>query len=426
MALRGRPGGSRRIAQKAQRVQPRGAAPVVAGVSSPSPFAYGPAGRWLTTTQDHEVFICDGDDDHTVHVIALDDVVAGVRNTPALVLALDVRGTLYGLDPATGLRAWTLPVAGDGLGLAGTEAGRWAVVHGGGVTWGEGSQRRGELPLAGARFAAFEPSGRVLALVTADGGLCTVEPGGSPTPLRELGYAATGLCWSALGLWLVSTTRGIFRVPAAGGEPELYLKWGGDAPPVGVACSLNGRICAFTSEGRAVVLFGVERDVNLGAIVYLDREPGELEFGPKAWLGIGLGRGDGNKIDLVGGATHRTDPPPDRPINRWMVKLGHDAAEIATEHDRPAPAPAAAPAPVEPLPGGITSADPRTQWGGSPASTGSAPPSPGMLYYAVGLLVAAGLLGWSAVAGWYDDPFLAWLGVGILGISGVSILAASR
>jgi len=44
----------------------------------------------------------------------------------------------------------------------------------------------------------------------------------------------------------------------------------------------------------------------------------------------------------------------------------------------------------------------------------------------MGLLVAAGLLGWTAVAGWYDDPFLAWLGVGILGISGVSIFAASR
>jgi len=52
--------------------------------------------------------------------------------------------------------------------------------------------------------------------------------------------------------------------------------------------------------------------------------------------------------------------------------------------------------------------------------------SAGMLYYAVGLLAAAGLLGWTAIAGWYDDPFLAWMVVGILAIAGASILAASR
>jgi hypothetical protein len=381
----------------------------------------------LTTTDAHEVFVCDGGDEHTVHVIALDAAVAGVRNTPSMILALDVRGMLYGLDPSSGQRAFTRSVGSEGLGLASTEAGRWAAVHAGGVSWGEGAQLRGVLPIAGARFAAFDGSGRGLAVVTADGSLCTVALGGSPGPLQTLGHAATGLAHSRLGWWLVSTMRGIFRIPEAGGEPELYLEWGGDAPPVGVACSHNGRVCAFTTEGKVVVLFGVERDANLGAIAYHDREPGELEFGPQAWLGIGIGLGDGNKIDLLGSGAHRTDPPPDRPRNRWMLQLGFDAKEVEAEHGprdavvEPDPVAAAGnPAAV------VEAADPRTQWGAEPNLAERGRPTAGMLIYAAGLLVAAGLLGWTAVAGWYEDPFLAWLGVGILGISGASILAASR
>lgn len=390
-------------------------------MSSPTPFAYGPSGRWLTTTHDREVFLCDGGDEHTVHVIPLDAAVAGVRNTPSSILALDVDGTLYGLDPVTGERAWTLGLGGEGRALAGTEAGRWAAVHGQRVTWGEGSQRRGELSIPGARFAAFDPSGRVLAVVTTEGAFHTVPLPGAPSPAQALGHDATGLAYSRLGWWLVSTTRGVFRIPTAGGEPQLFLKWGGKAPPVGVACSLDGRLCAFTCEDKAVVLFGVDEDVNLGAIVYHDRTPGELEFGPDAWLGIGIGLGDGNKLDLVGGTMCRTDPPPDRPTNRWIIQLGFEPKEVAAVRTAPLTSTAAA-VPAAPAP----ATEPRVDWGAAPNLAERGRPTPGMLIYATGLLVAAGLLGWTAIAGWYDDPFLAWLGVGILAISGASILAASR
>lgn len=382
----------------------------------PSPFAYGPSGRWLTTTSGREVFVCDGADEHTVHVIPLDADVAGVRNTGTSILALDADGTLHGLDPATGARAWALSLSGEGQALAATEAGRWAAVHGQRVTWGEGAQRRGEVAVPGARLAAFDPSGRVLAVVTAEGAFHTVAlPDGAPSPAQPLGHAATGLAYSHLGWWLVSTTRGVFRIPVAGGEPQLYLKWGGSEPPVGVTCSLDGRLCAFTTEAKAVVLFGVDRDTNLGAIVYLDRTPGELEFGPDAWLGIGLGLGDGNKIGLTGAGTCRTDPPPGRPINRWMVKLGFDPQEIIAARSAPLESPPPVPVASEPV----------IDWSGAP-SVGTTPPSPGMLLYAVGLLVAAALLGTSAGLGWYDDPFFAWLGTGILAVSGLSILLATR
>jgi hypothetical protein len=294
----------------------------------------------LTSTDRLEVFICHGEEEHAVHVIALDHPVVGVRNTPELVLALDAQGNLYGLDPRTGARAWVRPIGPDPRSLTALESGRWAVAHGEGITWGDVAQPGGEVPLGGAQYAAFDPTGQRLAYVTAAGDFGVVTPGQPPGPTQALGFASTGLAHSRLGYWLVSTTRGIFRVPTEGGEPELFLKWGGEHPPEGVVCSRNGRVCAFAVGTDCVALFGVEVDTNCGGIVYHDREVGELDFGPEAWLGIGIGRGDGNKIDLLHGSCHRTDPPPDRPRNRWMVQLGFEPDDVAQVYAPPAATPA--------------------------------------------------------------------------------------
>lgn len=385
-------------------------------MSVSSPFAYGPSGRWLTSTHEHEVFICDGEDDHTVHIVALDAPVVGVRNSPSRVLALDAQGALRGINPQSGETSWTISIGGGAVALASAGTGRWAVVHDGAVAIGTDDTLARQVALPGARFARFDPSGQVLGVVTEDGQLFTITADGPAIAGPTLGFAATGLAHSRLGWWLVSTTRGVFRVPVDGGDPELYLKWGGDDPPMRVACSANGRLCAFTTEDKAVVLFGVETDTNCGAIIYADRTVGELEFGPGGWLGIGLGLGDGNKIDLLSGACHRTDPPDDRTRNRWMVQLGFDSDEIGGVFGTAGKDAAATP-----------SADARTQWGADTSEAAeSGPPSAGMLVYAIGLVAVAGFLTYSAVAGWYDDPMWAWLGAFILGVSGIAILVSRR
>ena len=304
---------------------------VVSSDVTTMPFAFGPSGRWLTSTQGNEVFICDGGQEHTVHIVALDHEVIGVRNTIDAVLALDAAGTLYGIDPLSGRCVWRAAV-GASQSLTAVESGRWVVVGPGGLSWGDGPQHVGTHELTGIRAAACDPSGATVAVVTERGEMSVLSLGSSAQLVggpHALGFEGTGVAFSGLGWWLVSTTRGIFRVPTTGGTPELFLKWGGESPPAGVVCSTNGRLCAFRAGTEAVAIFGVEVDVNCGAIVYMDRQPGELEFGPDAWLGIGLGSGDGNKIDLLTGACHRTDPPADRPRNRWMLQVGVDPAEVA-------------------------------------------------------------------------------------------------
>lgn len=285
-----------------------------------APFAYGPGGRFLTSTEGNEVFVCAAGDEAPLLVHAMAAPVRGVRHVGEAILALDAAGHLTALTSA-GATSWSLELGVEPTALAAHPGGAWAVVHGAGVVVGKGGaiERRADLP--GAIGAAFDDAGG-LALLSPDE---LVLPGGGRV---ELPHVANSLAWSARGWWLVATKAGVYRINA-GATPDLYLRWSGEHPATRLAASADGKLCAFGVGAQAVAVFGVERDVNCGAIVYLERTAGELEWGPGSYLGIGIGLGDGNKIDVRTGATSRTDPPADRPRNRWALKVGLDLAAIS-------------------------------------------------------------------------------------------------
>ena len=294
-----------------------------------APFAYGHHGRLLSSSHEDEVFTCGADDEAPLFIHQLGGAVAGIRHTAAGVLALDELGELSLLSVPTGEPKWTTGTGVSPVGLAATDAGRWAVLHQHGALLGQGPQQDGSVDVGELVGGCFDNAGAKLGLVSATGTLTVVNASDGSQPWRvDLGVAANGVAWSALGWWLISTERGVFRWAPGDAEATLYLKWGGDGAPQRVVASADGRLCAFVSEDKYVVVFGVEQDINGGAIVYFERTAGELEFGPGNMLGIGIGLGDGNKIDLLTGDLCRTDPPPGRERNRWMVKIGLDFDDI--------------------------------------------------------------------------------------------------
>ena len=286
-----------------------------------SPFAFGADDRYLTSTEGHEVFVCAAGDEAPLFVHAMAAPVRGVRHLGAEILAVDAGGHLTALS-ASGAAAWSVELGAEPSALAAHRGtGAWAAVHGAGVIVGKGGAitQRHELP--GAIAAAFDDAGG-LAMLTPDE---LVLPDGTRVSMP---HVANSLAWSARGVWLIASRAGIYRL-RPGSAPELYLKWSGDKPATRVAASADGKLCAFGVGAEAVAVFGVERDVNCGAIVYIERTAGEIEWGPGSYLGIGIGQGDGNKIDVRTGATSRTDPPTDRTRNRWALKVGVDTAAIA-------------------------------------------------------------------------------------------------
>jgi hypothetical protein len=82
---------------------------------------------------------------------------------------------------------------------------------------------------------------------------------------------------------------------------------------------------------------------------YIDRRVVGLAFGPRAELGIGLDRGDANKMVFATEMVHRTEPHPGRERTRWALTASFDGALLASAGVAPsAPAPVAAPAQAAP------------------------------------------------------------------------------
>jgi hypothetical protein len=289
------------------------------------PFAYGYSGRLLTSTEGNEVFCCDGDDEAPYFVHAMDGAVRGVRNVAGGVLAIDEAGTLILLG-TEGEVAWRSELGVAPIALAATESGRWAVVHDRGALYGRGREQEGSIDLPGATSAAFSDDDQ-LALLGEGGRLEICNLRSNRQTSVELGVTCDSVAWSALGWWLVAAEGGVHRIDADGSNPIRFLKWSGGSLS-SICASKAGGLCAFVTEAKYVVIFGVVRDINCGTIAYVERTAYELEFGPGTLLGIGIGLGDGNKVDLSRTGISRTDPPPDRPRNRWLVKVGHDPAEV--------------------------------------------------------------------------------------------------
>ncbi len=290
------------------------------------PFAYGYSGRLLTSTEGNEVFCCDGDDEAPYFIHAMDGTVRGVRNVASGVLAIDETGALILLSPE-GKVAWRIELGVAPIALAATESGRWASVHDRGVLYGRGREQEGSVDLPGATAAAFRDDDK-LALLGEGGRIEICDLRSHRQTTVELGVGCDSVAWSALGWWLVAAEGGVYRIDADGSNPIRFLKWSGGSLS-SICASKAGGLCAFVTEAKYVVIFGVVRDINCGTIAYIDRTAYELEFGPGTLLGIGIGLGDGNKIELSrAGAVSRTDPPPDRPRNRWALKVGHDPAEV--------------------------------------------------------------------------------------------------
>ncbi|HVT41231.1 MAG TPA: protein kinase [Gemmatimonadaceae bacterium] len=148
--------------------------------------------------------------------------------------APDAHVVRFTLQPAPGSRL-AFPWFGAATTVAISPDGR-QVVYSGTVAGGGDQlflQSLDELrprPLAGtdgAKFPEFSPNGRWLAFVSRDRKLQKVPvDGGATTTLCEVGFAA-GLTWLSnetlvFARFAASASRGMWRVSATGGEPQLF------------------------------------------------------------------------------------------------------------------------------------------------------------------------------------------------------------
>ena len=293
-----------------------------------APFAYGPIGKLLIATDEREVFACGADDQATNWTFTAAAPVVGVRHAHDTILVLDQAGVLTHLDPDDGSTREVVNLESPAIALCATPSGHWAVVHTDGVTVGRGDHIDTRISGGNIRCAALGEGAATLAI--ADGNSVSVyDDNFSFLARQEVEEPPTGLAWSDDGWWLVTLPHRVFTYSPDLAHRNVLTNYEEGGLSGGVV-SPTGRIVAFRIGEKFVAIMGVEHG-QLGSIEYPERKVGELEFGPHPFLGIGLGLGDGNRISLKDEEVCRTDPPPGRTVNRWLVASGIDVAKVEQE-----------------------------------------------------------------------------------------------
>jgi hypothetical protein len=299
------------------------------------PFAYGYDGALLVTGDGPELLVCAGPDEGPMWRRTLDAAVVGVGATDAAVVAVDAAGTVVICGREDGAVLRTIQLACLARDLAVAKGGAIAVLGASSafVLQANGTGTRTEVQAAGSTSIAVDAEGRRVSVGFEDGSVRVFDATTGaergrvrcPAPVRAL-------CWSPRGYWLASTGLGIVRVRASGRTVDNLLKT--DDLVLGpIACSEDGVLLAVRVGTSKVGLFDLF-DMKFQGIVQYERTVGKVDFGPGAWLGIGLDKGDGNKVDLLTGMVHRTDPHEGRPRNRWVLIADPKTESIAAAIER--------------------------------------------------------------------------------------------
>jgi hypothetical protein len=299
------------------------------------PFAYGYDGALLVTGDGPELLVCAGPDEGPMWRRTLDAVVVGVGVTDAAVVAVDAAGTVVFCIREDGEVQRTIKLACLARDLAVAKGGAIGVLGSSSafVLQGNGEGTRTEIQAAGSTSIALDAEGRRVSLGFEDGSVRVFDATtGAERGQSRCPAAVKALCWSPRGYWLASTGLGLVRIRASGRTVDNLLKT--DDLVLGpLACSADGVLVAVRVGTSKVGLFDL-LDMKFQGMVQYERTVGKVEFGPGAWLGIGLDKGDGNKVDLLTGMVHRTDPHEGRPRNRWVLIADPKTASIAAAIER--------------------------------------------------------------------------------------------
>ncbi|TNE86937.1 MAG: hypothetical protein EP330_20225 [Deltaproteobacteria bacterium] len=272
----------------------------------------------------------------------LGENVLFVRFGAKHLLVAGSKGTLRAYERKGGKAVWTASLGKSPKDLATYGEQGWAAVIAKGVQLGEGST-------LGAVIEVPKPTcvacfGKRVAVGSKDGHVRLFEDA-SLVDGTDLERPVTGLCANEDGLWFATGGDRVFALDpllasgrAVAGENDSVLAF-----PV-----VRGPLVAFRMDKEWVGLSTWADRQPMGAVQYQEEPVGEIALGEGGRvLAIGIGHGDANFVDLVGGGIRRTDPHDGRPRHRWTLAVGVEGDEIAEALANP-PAPEGMPTTTTP------------------------------------------------------------------------------
>jgi hypothetical protein len=306
-----------------------------------SALAWGPGHPTIVTYDEKELLAYDSESEGPKWRLEVEKPIVGVVladatfldlgdvgspfRTPAAVravLAASEDGRLYAVDASTGRRLGDVGPFGAPRALAASAIGQGIAlaVPGKILIWRKGTRAETMLD---ATAVAFSIDGATLAIATEQGVVKMFDLTGldDRENIREvLSFDARGpvndLAQHPSGGWLVAGSRATVLVTGPGSEKNLEKIPGGTKR---IRFDARGlRVAAQLSERQILVYEWPQLSV-LTRIEYTERPVRGVAFGNADWLGVAMDLGDGNKIDVVTTAVHRTDTHPGRQHNSWSL-----------------------------------------------------------------------------------------------------------
>ncbi len=291
-------------------------------------FAYTPDGNTIVLADGNEILVHEGKDESPRFRHTLDAQIFAVFARPDALIALDENGVLTFFDPAKDEIIKTLESGGLPNAFAAHEGGRIAVGLASAIIIFEGDGSKRELGVEDSSALAFSGDAELLAAGTKDGSVQVLPAqSGESKGSVNLGEAVRSIAWNAGGFWIAAAGERVFRIEQDGDKHDQLTRAGGMSPDC-IACSADGSLFGLRLDSATVVVLAYPSKNTAATIQYIDRKAYGIAFGPVPYFGIGMDKGDGNKINLSTKGVHRTDTHPGREHHSWMLSVSIEKSAL--------------------------------------------------------------------------------------------------
>jgi hypothetical protein len=307
-------------------------------------FAYNRKGTLIVLGDGAEILVHNGEDEAPKWRRTVGADLAAVGATDEHVVSLTSQGQLAWWSGNAGEVVAEVDLAATPRAFAVAADGTCAVALAEEVALVPRGGARRALAVTGATAVAWSADGSRVAVGGEDGRVRVVSANdGAQVGTVDVGVPVRSVAWNAKGFWLATGGDKVFRVAGDGSEGEQITR-ASDMEPDCVTCSADGAVFALRVDDATVVALAYPSKDTVASIHYIERKVVGVAFGPAPFFGIGMDRGDGNKINLRTGAVHRTDTHPGRTHNRWMLSVSVESKDLPADYGGGPAAGGAAPA----------------------------------------------------------------------------------
>lgn len=298
-----------------------------------APYDYAPGGEFYAAGDGPELFAYAGEDDSPLWKQFCEGILVGVGVTATEVYSLDDAGRLDIWNGRSGQKRLNVNLGAPCSRLTVSMMGTALAITARGVAHIQPDGQFSVIQIQGATAAAFSADATRACVGTSAGVLVLYDlASGAQLASTNVGDPVADLAFSPRGVWVAAAGKKLvlamaeLHVPVEEGQPAKSPILGAvdvAGTPTRVTVNVDGTLAACDDGAQTVLVYEL-KDYHVGATIVYARDIGDIQFGPDAWLGIGLEYADCNRVDVITGKSERSKPGLGRGTDTWYPRVKAD------------------------------------------------------------------------------------------------------